>query len=401
MPGVNATDKRECWERHWERVRQHVDLRAAALCFTLIVVLAAAGLGFGAARIERFYYEMNTTVNHRDVRQLNLQDDELLQGYLRSAPTPGMNECVLVGASLTATAHDRNPAQRLHGQLQRQLEQRTGERWQCTNVATDSAVTWTYFYNARLLRLYRPPKVLIVGIDINAPRDRNSQLVLNVGVRGHDLTPAELSYAVPYNRQLLYVSEGNAKRWLRENTGVFRALHFAAFSYPKRRDILPWLRFLTSQITGAPALKAVSTGPAVTSDTPQSWRDVPGNKARIEYYQAHGGVPQPWDARMAAEYELLFAELARCQAAGIRVIVVSMPRNPAVQHLIGPMQDCVTQAAARHQVEFHDYWLSEKIPDQYFLDFGHYFGRGTEIMAGEIAGLITAAPSAPGAGGPR
>jgi hypothetical protein len=399
MPEPVAVVQREGWELHWQRVRERVDLRAAALCFLLVVALALAGLGFGATRIERFYYAMNIAVNHRDVRQLNLQDDQLLQAYLRTKPTPGVNECVLVGASLTATAHDQDPAQRLQGRLQSKLARQTGERWLCTNVATDSAVTWTYFYNARLLRLYRPPKVLVVGIDINFPRDRNSQLVLNLGVRDHDLSPAELSYAVPYNRQLLYVSEANAQRWLRDASGAFRALHFAAFSTPTRRDVAQWLRFLAGQATGAPAPSLSAASNPAGANAPKSWREVPGNKARIEYYQANGGVPQPWDARMAAEYDLLFAELERCQEAGIKVIVVSMPRNPAVKHLIQPMQECVTQAAAKHHVAFHDYWLSGKIPDQYFLDFGHYFGPGTAVMADEIARLITAEPAQAGTGG--
>jgi hypothetical protein len=104
---------------------------------------------------------------------------------------------------------------------------------------------------------------------------------------------------------------------------------------------------------------------------------------------------------MPAEYDMLFAELERCQQAGIKVIVLSMPRNPVVKQLLGPMPDCVSQAAARHNVAFHDYWLSGKIPDQYYLDYGHFFGRGTEIMADEIAHLIITAPSTSGTGGQR
>lgn len=399
MPGLNAAaDKREGWELHWRRVQQQVDLRAAAACFLLVVALAGLGLSFGADRIERFYYDMSIAVNHRDVRQINLQDDQLLQQYLHGKPTPGVNECVILGASLSATAHDQDPRQRLQGRLETKLDQLTGEKWQCTNLATDSAVTWTYFYNARLLRLYRPPKVLVLGLDSTFPRDRNPQLVLNVGKHDGDLSPAELSYAVPYNRQLLYVSEANARKWLRDNTPFFRALSFATFSYPMRREVVPWLRFLKSQLFGAPATAISATDNSTFASAPKSWREVPGNKARIEYYQATGGVPQPLDARMPAEFDMLFAELQRCQEAGIKVIVVSMPRNPAVKQLVGPLQELVTQTAQKHNVAFHDYWLSGLIPDQYFLDYGHFFGRGCEIMADEIARLITTPPAAPASG---
>jgi hypothetical protein len=393
-----ATAKREGWELHWKRVQQRVDLRAAALAFLAVVALAAVGLGFGAQRIERFYYGMNIAVNHRDVRLDNMRDDRLLQAYLRGKPAPGVNECVLLGASLTATAHDRDPRQRLQGRLETKLEQLTKAKWQCTNLAADGAVTWTYFYNVRLLRLHRPPQVLVVGLDLNDPRDRNLRLLLNVGVAGHDLAPAELSFVAPYNRQLLYISEANAQRWLRDNTGLFKALSFATMCFPQRSGAKRWLRFLVSDVLGKPAPAASSPDGISAAGAPKSWREDPSNKARIEYFRANGGVPQPWDERMPAEYDLLFAELQRCQEAGIKVIALSMPRNPALPHLLGPMTDCVSQAAQRHHVAFHDYWLSGKIPEQYFLDSAHYFGQGCEIMANEIAQLITAPPAARGSG---
>lgn len=402
MPAGAALElKGEGWELHWRRVKERVDLSAAALSFLAIVVLVGLGLSLGSQQVERFYYAMNIAVNHRDVRQLNLENDQLLQAYLRGKPELGVNECVIVGASITATAHDQDPRDRLQGRLQAKLDELTGKKWQCTNLATDSAVTWTYFYISRLLRLYRPPKVLVVSIDITYPRDRNPQLLLNLGVRDHDFTPAELLFAVPYNHQLLYVSEANAKKWLRDNTALFRALGFASFSYPMRRDVVPWLRFLASQVLGTPAPPMSYADTHTAAGIPKSWRESPGNKARLEYYRAHGGVPTYWDQQMPAEYELLFAELQRCQEAGIQVVVVSMPRNPAVSHQLGPMPECVSQTAARHAIAFHNYWLSGKIPDEYFIDTGHFFGRGCDIMAGEIAQLIVAAQSAPGSGGQK
>lgn len=399
IPGSGtATERREGWELHWERVRQRVDLRTAALAFLLVVVLAAAGLGCGAQWIERFYYAMNIAVNHRDVSQDNMRDDRLLQSYLEAGPTPGVNECVLLGSSLTATAHDKDPRQRLQGWTQTALDQLTRQKWHCTNLAADGAVTWTYFYNARLLRLHRPPKVLVVGLDLNYPRDRNLRLLLNVGVSDHDLTPAELSYVAPYNRQLLYVSEANAQRWLRDNLGFFKALSFASFCFPQRSGALRWLRFVKGQLLGAPAPAGQAQEINAAAGAPKSWREDPANKARLEYFKATGGVPQPWDEQMPAEYDLLFTELERCQAAGITVVVVSMPRNPAVPQLLGPMPDCIAQAAARHHVPFHDYWQSRKIPDQYFIDAAHFFGQGSEIMGTEIARQIAAQLAAPGAG---
>lgn len=394
-----AKSQLEGWELHWLSIKRNLDLRAAAITFLCVVVVTAIGLGYGERQVERFYYAMNIAVNHRDVRYDNMRDDRLLQAYLRAKPAPGYSECVLLGSSLTATAHDQDPRQRLQGWLEAKLDQKTGEKWRCTNLAADGAVTWTYFYNARLLRLYRPPKVLVLGLDLNSPRDRNLRLLLDVGVRDSDLTPAELSYVAPYNRQLLYVTEANAQRWLRDNTAIYRSLSYATLCFPKYKSALRWFRFLSSYLIGSLRDTPELSGSNIIRDTPKSWRESPSNKARIEYYRASGGVPQPWDDRMPAEYELLFTELQHCQEAGIQVVVVSMPRNPAVQHLLGPMQNCVMQAAAKHHVAFHDFWLSQIIPDQYYLDSAHFFGRGSEIMGNEIAQLIVAQQASPRAGG--
>jgi hypothetical protein len=393
-----AAEKREGWELHWERVRERVDLRAAALAFLAVVVLAAVGLGIGARWIERFYYAMNVAVNHRDVRQDNMRDDRLLQAYLEGQPTPGVNECVLIGSSLTATAHDQDPKLRLQGWVEASLDQLTGQKWHCTNLAADGAVTWTYFYNARLLRLHRPPKVLVVGLDLNYPRDRSLRLLLNVGVSDRDLTPPELSYVAPYNRQLLYVSEANTQRWLRDHLGCFKALSFASLCFPQRSGYMRWLRFLKSQVTGAALPASPTPGTAAAAGAPKSWREDPANKARLEYFKATGGVPQPWDERMPQEYDLLFSELERCQAAGIKVLVVALPRNPAVPHVLEPMQSCITQAAQRHHVAFDNCWLSGKIPEQYYIDAAHFFGKGSEIMGTEIAHQIAAQLALPAVG---
>ena len=383
----------EGWELHWQALKRLLDVRLLAATCAVCVVIAFAALALNVGEVRAFYYDMNFEVNHRDLHELNSLGDIMLQDYLRDGNAADGRDCVIIGASIVATSYDIDPLKRLHRRLQAQLREQTAEDWQVTNLATNGAVTWSNFYIARLLRLERPPAVLIASLDATLPRDRNLHLVLDVGVRRGDLTVRELEPVLELNRQPLYVCEANLKKWLREHCAFFAAWNFASYSYPTRENIAAWLRFTAARLRGQPPPALALGGSYHADGTPKSWRELPESRARIEMYQRTGGHRESWNAAMPAEYEQLFAELARLQQQGTRVIVVSMPRNPACPQQLGPLPDFVRAACARYGLQFHDYWLSALIPDEYYVDQGHFFGAGNEIMAAELARLILAPPA--------
>ena len=93
------------------------------------------------------------------------------------------------------------------------------------------------------------------------------------------------------------------------------------------------------------------------------------------------------EARASGDAE---REVERCREQGIRVILTSMPLNPAVPQYPGRLGEYVRESAARHGLEFHDYWTSGIVPTEYYFDNGHFFGEGCRIVADELAKLIVA-----------
>jgi hypothetical protein len=382
----------EGWELHWESVKRAVDIRAASVGFALVVVCTGICLSLFADHVESYFYSMNIAVKHRDLRYFNSYGDFLLQNYLNEQPVEDEKECVLLGASFIASTHEPVQENTIQGQLEKRLCELTGEKWRCVSLAASAAVTWCYFYEARLLRLHRPPDALIVSLDGQDARVRNMHLVLDMGVLQGDLTIGELAFALPLNRQPLYVCEANVEKWLRDNLALFRAWNYATYSRPTRTDFGLWLSHLYATVRGV-EMPAVLEPDLHVDGTPKSWMEIPVNKARIELMKKDGHKLY-WDEKLPSELELLFDELDRCREQGIRVIVTALPLNPAVPQHPGRLGEYVAESTTRHGLEFHGYWQSGIVPTEYFFDNGHFFGEGCRIMADELAGLVVSAKSA-------
>ena len=364
LPASVAHDALEGRERHWQNLQRWIDMRAAAAaCLTIIVAILVL-ISMRASQLELFYYDVNRVVNHRDLHYLDSLADTLLQDYLSQPAPPGRPECVLLGASFTAGADEPLPGRRLQDQLQPLLQQRDGRDWLCSNLAANGNVLWTMFYCARELRLHRPPQVLVVSLDTAYPRDRNLMVVLNLGVRPGELSPAELAPAVAYNQQPLYTSEANLKRWLREQTALFRGWNFAAYSYPTAQNIGAWVSFTLRRLRGLPPPSGLYSSSMHADGTSKNWREMPLSRARIEAIQHSAGAGLFWDDRVPAELDQLFAELKRCQEQGIRVVLLSMPKNPVLNVRESPLPEYARRAAARDGLEFHDFWASRLIPER-------------------------------------
>jgi len=366
----------------------------AAIVFVAVVAAACLILGASSNTIERFYYAMNIAVNHRDMRSLNGLGDFLAQDYLSGERVPDTLECVILGSSYTASSLDSDPSEKIEGRLSSKLSNLTGERWKCVNLATNGAVTWSYFYIARLLRKHRPPDVLVVSLDVPGRSDRNAAFVLDLGLKPGDMAASELAFAVPINRQPLYVSEANLKKWLRENTAFFKAWNYASFSYPTRENIRAWINYAVAFSKCETPLVAYPSS-MHADGTPKSWKELPVNRARIEKMKREG-YEHGWNTLMQTEFELLFDELDQCRKEGIRVVVTSMPFNPEVPQRMAPLIEYVAESTARRGLAFHNYWVSGIIPTEYYVDNGHFFGEGCRIMADELAKIIVSSDGSNG-----
>ncbi|MCD6119664.1 hypothetical protein J7K50_07500 [bacterium] len=373
--------------RHWERVKARVNVRLAAVVFCIVLVSAVIIIQVFAGAFIGFYYDVNREVNYKDMTALNDAGDLLLQDYLASEKEADAKECVIIGASYVAAGIDPLPGDRIQGKLERRLEEATGEEWSCTNLASDGLVTWCYFYLARILRLRKPPDLMIISIDTMYPNDRSGQLLLNVGASFKEITPLELRYAVPLNNVLLYVGEANYKKWLRDKIAFFKAINYMSWSYPKRTNLKSWTVFLFARLFQREVSGLEPPAYINPNGTPKSWREIPGNKAVIDFFNRTGGMENELKGWMIEEFELLFTELVECEEAGIRVILVTMPRNPAMEHHLDEVQDYLSEATTRYNLQFRDYWPSGTIPEDCYYDYGHFIGAGNDIMAEEILKL--------------
>lgn len=376
----------EGWEKHWQIVKRIVDIRAAAYAFVTVLIAAAIFLGAYSNQIESYFRSMEAFVEHRDMCYFNTYGNFLLQDYLGEKRAGDTKECAILGASFIASTRESDTNKTINGQLRKRLSEITGDNWRCVTLAASAAVTWCYFYEARLLRKYHKPDVIIVSLDGQDARVRNMHLVLEAGVRNGDLTAKELSFALPYNQQPLYVTEANVKKWLRERFPLFESLNYISYAKPARTALKPWLVHLEALIKGAePA--PIFDATYHTDGVSKSWREVPVNRKRIERLKKTGNRLY-WDEKLPAELDLLFGELAKCKEEGIKVIVTVTPLNPEVPQIPGKLGGYISHSAAKHGLKFHNYWQSGLVPADYYYDNGHFFGEGCRIFADELAQTV-------------
>jgi len=372
---------------HWERIRRTVNVRIAALVFALAVISVLCILNANEQTAREYCFKINKQINYRDLSELNEFGDFLLQDYLSGKSQPGDKELVILGASFAATSLDPQPSQRLHSTLERALFQQAGEQYSCVNLATPGYNNWSLMYVARLLRMRRPPHTMVVSLDAFPESDRNLHLLLNTGGGLGLLTSRELAAEVPLNRQLLATVEAKLLHGLETRVPFVSALNYLEHSYPKKDSFIPWLKLTFPQLFGG-KVESVPSG-RHPDGTPKAWREIPEHVARIEFETQQGIRKREITAAAALDLELLGHELAQCQAQGINVLVVTMPRNLARPLDATEANAWLDDWAKHYGLEFHSYFTSGLIPDQYYHDSGHFFGQGNEIMGQELARLIT------------
>src|SRR3990172_1993451 len=157
--------KLEAWERHWEFLKRFVDMRAAACVLAIVATSLCFCLSFYSKKIENFCYSMHIAVYNRDWRKFNSFGNFLLQDHLKGKPASDTKECAILGASFVAATREPRTEKTTQDMLEKRLAELTGEKWRCITLAASANVTWCYFYEARLLRKYRPPDVMIVSLD--------------------------------------------------------------------------------------------------------------------------------------------------------------------------------------------------------------------------------------------
>jgi hypothetical protein len=374
---------------HWERVKQRVDVRVAAVVFFCALAAFVVLVQFNADALIQFYYDVNREVNFCDMTELNEYGDYVLQDYLAGERGDADVEAVILGASYTATSDDPRPEWRLHRCLERQMEQATGEDWEIANLASNGFCPWSFFYVTRLLRERRPPDVLVLGLDAVYVNERNRHLILAVGADPREVSFRELCGVLPVNQVPLYASEGNLLNWLRSHIAYFKAFAYMQTSHPKWDTIERWLQFARGRLEGREVELALP-GNRSPDGRHKSWSEIHESRVRLERLVEQGDNLSQLTPRRAANLELLGRELRQIQDEGTRVLIVTLPRNPLVPLDVGEIRGQVADWAARYGLEFHDYWTSGLIPDKYFKDTGHFFGEGCEIMAETIKDLLVA-----------
>ena len=368
----------------WEAVKAAIDTRIAALSFAVVLASSLIVLSAFQAQIDDAINGFVKRTTHEDVEEDSGANDALLRAYVASRPQPGTREIAIVGASYAAGFHEPDPSLRVYSVLQRRLVRETGAAWRVANLASPGYDGWSYFFMSRLLRLRRPPQVMIVSLDVLRPMGRNRHLVLNGGRHLAEFSAAELEPVVARNQQTLFRAEASLLERVRPHTGFLETLtHLRRLA----RAAAPLLRSVAGRITG----RSLDARNELTPEgRRKSWREVPGARAQIEAMRHAPPRVETFGHDTREDLALLGAELAACRKAGIRVIVVVMPRNPAVPFDNRSVHDLLSEWAARHGLEFHDYSRSGIVPDRYFSDTGHFFGQGCAIVADELATLVLA-----------
>ena len=117
------------------------------------------------------------------------------------------------------------------------------------------------------------------------------------------------------------------------------------------------------------------------------------NRARMRYRTFRDAGFQIGSGTAGLRHlDLLGGELARCSGTGIRVIVISLPQNPAVRHDCTAADRLLAGWAARHHLELDRYWNSGLVPTTHFVDTEHFDGDGADIVAAVLAGRILGGP---------
>ena len=124
----------------------------------------------------------------------------------------------------------------------------------------------------------------------------------------------------------------------------------------------------------------------------KSWREMPEAQARLEALQTRPPQRPDLAPGWRTDLELLGRELAECQDDGIKVVALTMPKNPAIQHDFSVPAAYLSDWSRRYRIEFRDYWASGLIPEEDFVDTGHFVGKGAAIVADRLAGLVLGIP---------
>ncbi len=377
-PGANpparapATDPEEATHRFWRGLASWVEPRAALWGFASALVVLALVASAESGPLERALRAANLAERGIDVFQESSSGAYLLKDELSAAGEPERPEVALLGASLMAATGEPDPRRRLGPALSQALRSRSGRSWRVVDLASDGYDNWSSFFIARLLRLGRRPDVLVVGLDAFEPTGANGDLILAAGTHLREFSSAELLPALAFNRQPLYRGEAAATAWFNARLPFLEVLRRA-----RPRGLL----------FGAVSLARRGFRPAAPP-RPVSWERSPGVKALIAAIAAQGPVSPRIGATGLRSLDLLGAELARCRLAGIRVLVVTLPKNPVLAWNFAATDRALDEWAARYHLELDTYWDSAPVPTSHFVDNSHFDGEGARIMAGILAGRI-------------
>lgn len=363
----------------WERLKQRWDVRAAAAAFVATFAALVLLLNLAHRPLHALVRATVLELTRENIDEDSGTTDSLVRAHLAGARTPGAGEVVLLGASYTASSFEPDPAQRVHRLLEERLERTLGRDWSCANLAHSGYDIWSSFYIARLLREERRPDVLVVSFDTFVHKARSLNLVLNTGPAIGRFSRSELSGVVPVQRQWLYRAEAPAVALARRLLPAFETLERAR---RVQEGIAPVLRSLAR---GAPTAWPDHLHP---DGRRKSWRELPAARARLERIAAAGPLVERVDPRARQDLELLGRELARLQAAGTRVLALTLPKNPRIRWEFDEPSALLREWSARHGIEYREDWTSGLIGDEWFADTGHFFGPGCAVVADRIADWI-------------
>jgi hypothetical protein len=372
----------ESGRERWKHLHAIIDIKVAAISFLVTMAVVVSVLAFANHAIDDAVRRLVLDVTHEDVAEDSGANDALLRAHIASHPDPEVQEIAIVGASYVATFYETDPSARMYRLLEKRLSADTGNNWHAVNLASPGYDVWSYFFMARLLRVRRPPQVLIVSLDALRPKGRNRHLVLNGGDALSQFSAEELADAVPRRQLALFRTEASLQervrpytRWLETLTGLRRLA----------RAVEPLSRAVATRITGRDLLNDNELTP---DGHHKSWRERPAALARIQKMQRERPRLDRMDDQTVKDLDRLGRELAACRRSGIRVLVVTMPKNPAVPIDFAATHERLDRWAEQYGLEFHDYWNSGIVPDTDFADTGHFFGGGCRIMADELSRLV-------------
>jgi hypothetical protein len=165
-----------------------------------------------------------------------------------------------------------------------------------------------------------------------------------------------------------------------------------------RRELLSWivgrpppyLSVASPEVDDAsPSVDAVEN-PRVAPGVPDGDRQRPSAATLSGLRQTRGWLRH---YRLGGETQALDRFLARCRAAGIRVVLVGVPVSSWVRALYTPevehaFRAYVDQVTARGDADFVDY--RARFADRYFVDHHHLNGQGGTLFARMLANEVVA-----------